>query len=89
MSFISTLKPMELSMLRGIVRKTEFAYVEAKHGKAFVTDYEVDKLIVGVRADICDTCVDVCNGIIKEGSDFGTTAMWINRIKDKRKIKTY
>ena len=53
------------------------------------TQHEVDKLIVGVRADICDGCVDVCNGIIKEGSDFGTTAMWINRIKDKRKIKTY
>ena len=30
MSFLSTLKPMELSMLRGIVRKTEFAYVEAR-----------------------------------------------------------
>ena len=53
------------------------------------TQHEVDKLIVGVRADICDACVDVCNGIIKEGSDFGTTAMWINRIKDKRKIKTF
>ena len=53
------------------------------------TQHEVDKLIVGVRADIGDGCVDVCNGIIKEGSDFGTTAMWINRIKDKRKIKTY
>ena len=53
------------------------------------TQHEVDKLIVGVRADICDGCVDFCNGIIKEGSDFGTTAMWINRIKDKRKIKTF
>ena len=35
-------------MLRGIVRKTEFAYVEAKHGKSVVTDQECDKLIESI-----------------------------------------
>lgn len=57
MSFLSTLKPMELSMLRGIVRKTEFAYVEAKHGKAFVTDYEVDKLIDSIGPEIIERMI--------------------------------
>ena len=52
MSFISTLKPMELQLLRGIVRKTEFAYVEAKHGKSFVTDQECDKLIESIGPEV-------------------------------------
>jgi len=51
-SFIGTLKPMELQMLRGIVRKTEFAYVEAKHGKSFVTDSECDKLIESIGPEV-------------------------------------
>ena len=57
MSFLSTLKPMELSMLRGIVRKTEFAYIEAKHGKAFVTDHEVDKLIDSIGPEIVERMI--------------------------------
>tara|TARA_R110000782_G_scaffold225875_1_gene312717 strand:- start:206 stop:406 length:201 start_codon:yes stop_codon:yes gene_type:complete len=57
MSFVSTLGQMELSMLRGIVRKTEFAYVEAKHGKSFVTNYEVDKLIDSIGPDVIERMI--------------------------------
>ena len=54
MSFIGTLKPMELSLLRGIVRKTEFAYVEAKHGKSVITDAECDKLIESIGPEVVE-----------------------------------
>lgn len=57
MSFISTLKPMELSMLRGIIRKTEFAYVEVKHGKNFITDKEVDKLIDSIGPEVIERMI--------------------------------
>ena len=57
MSFISTLKPMELQLLRGIVRKTEFAYVEAKHGKTFVTDSECDKLIESIGPEVVERMI--------------------------------
>ena len=57
MSFISTLKPMELSLLRGIVRKTEFAYVEAKHGKSFIPDAECDKLIESIGPEVVERMI--------------------------------
>ena len=51
-------------MLRGIVRKTEFAYVEAKHGKSFVTDQECDKLIESIGPEVVQR-------LIKFGVDKG------------------
>jgi hypothetical protein len=48
---------MELELLRGIVRKTEFAYVEAKHGKSFVTDKECDKLIESIGPEVVERMI--------------------------------
>ena len=41
MSFTSTLKPEEISMLRKIVRKVHFAHVVDKLGESFVDDYKL------------------------------------------------
>jgi len=57
MSFVGTLKPAELRMLRGIVRKTEFAHVEARHGKSFVTDVECDKLIDSIGPEVVERMI--------------------------------
>ena len=48
---------MELQLLRGIVRKTEFAYVEAKHGQSFVTDKECDKLIESIGPEVVERMI--------------------------------
>tara|TARA_R100000935_G_C2807958_1_gene153606 strand:+ start:348 stop:548 length:201 start_codon:yes stop_codon:yes gene_type:complete len=57
MSFISTLPSSDLALLRHIVRKTEYAYVEAKHGKSFVTDAECDKLIDSISPEIVERMI--------------------------------
>lgn len=44
-------------MLRGIVRKTEFAHVEARHGKSFVTDVECDKLIDSIGPEVVERMI--------------------------------
>ena len=57
MSFISTIKRQDLDLLRGIVRKVNFAYVEAKHGKSFVTDAECDKLIESIAPELVEDMI--------------------------------
>ena len=53
MSFPLTKQDRDL--LRGIVRKVHFAYVEAKHG--FVTDHECDKLIDSLGPEIAERMI--------------------------------
>jgi hypothetical protein len=57
MSFTSTLKPEEISMLRKIVRKVHFAYIEEKHGKSFVTNAECDKLIESIAPEVVENMI--------------------------------
>ena len=59
MSFISTLKQEELSLLRGIVRKVHLRYVVAKFGPNHpaVTDRECDKLIESIGPEIVERMV--------------------------------
>jgi len=57
LSFIATIKPVELEMLRKIVRKVHFAHVEAKHGKSFVTDQECDKLIESIGPEVAERMI--------------------------------
>jgi len=64
MSFLNTINKEDLSLLRRIVRKTHYAYVEAKHGKNFVTDTECDKLIASIGPEVVER-------IIKFGVDKG------------------
>lgn len=51
------LAQQDRDLLRGIVRKVHFAYVEAKHGKAFVTDHECDKLIDSLGPEIAERMI--------------------------------
>jgi hypothetical protein len=57
MSFVSTLKAQELTLLRNIVRKTEFAYVEQKQGKSFVTDAMCDQLIESIGPEVIERMI--------------------------------
>lgn len=57
LSFIGTVKPAELDMLRKIVRKVHFAHVEAKHGKNFITDKECDKLIESIGPEVAERMI--------------------------------
>ena len=54
MSFLSTLKPEELGLLRGIVRKVHFAEVVKKFGPNHpaVTDRECDRLIESIGPEV-------------------------------------
>jgi hypothetical protein len=63
-SFISTLKPEELSMLRKIVRKVHFAYVVEKMGDSFIDDYKCDQLIDSIAPE-------AVQNMIKFGIDKG------------------
>lgn len=47
-----TLTQQDRDLLRGIVRKVHFAHISAKHGAAFVTDLECDKLIDNLGPEI-------------------------------------
>jgi hypothetical protein len=44
-------------LLRGIVRKVHFAYVEKKHGKGFVSDKECDKLIDSLGPEVAERMI--------------------------------
>ncbi|MAO24565.1 MAG: hypothetical protein CMJ25_27785 [Phycisphaerae bacterium] len=57
MSFISTIKSQDLDLLRGIVRKVHFAYIEEKHGKSFVTNAECDKLIESIAPEVVEDMI--------------------------------
>ena len=59
MSFLSTLKQEEISLLRGIVRKTHLAHVMKKHGPNHigVSDNECDKLIETIGPEIAERMV--------------------------------
>ena len=57
MSFISIIKPQDLDLLRNIVRKVHFAYIEQKHGKSFVTDAECDKLIESIAPEVVEDMI--------------------------------
>ena len=54
MSFISTIKPEELVMLRGIVRKVHLSEVVRKFGQSHeaVSDKECDKLIESIGPEV-------------------------------------
>jgi len=56
-SFISTLKPEELSMLRNIVRKVHFAYVVEKMGDSFIDDYKCDQLIDSIAPEVVENMI--------------------------------
>ena len=57
MSFVSSLKQEEVDLLRGIVRKTHFAHVEAKHGRNFITNKECDKLIDSIAPEVVERMI--------------------------------
>lgn len=57
MSFASQLSQQDRDLLRGIVRKVHFAHVEAKHGKAFVTNHECDKLIDSIAPEVVERMI--------------------------------
>lgn len=52
-SFIATLKPYELGMLRGIVRKVHLVHVPEQHA----TDKECDKLIESLGPEIVERMI--------------------------------
>lgn len=64
MSFVDTLKPEELRMLRGIVKKIHFQHFDEKHGKSFVTNYMLDQVIDNIGPDVAEC-------MIKTGVDKG------------------
>ena len=59
MSFVNTLKPEELRMLRGIVKKVHFQHVDEKHGKMFVTNYMLEQVIDNIGPDVAECMIKV------------------------------
>jgi hypothetical protein len=59
MSFVNLLKPEELRMLRGIVKKVHFQHVDEKHGKMFVTNYMLDQVIDNIGPDVAECMIKV------------------------------
>ena len=59
MSFVDTLKPEELRMLRGIVKKVHFQHVDEKHGKMIVTNYMLDQVIDNIGPDVAECMIKV------------------------------
>lgn len=57
MSFANTLKQEELNLLRNIVRKVHFQWVEKKHGKNFVTNNELDKMIDSIGPEVAERMI--------------------------------
>ena len=51
MSFVSTISTQDRDMLRKIVRKVHFQYVDAKHGQSKITNLELDKMIDSIAPD--------------------------------------
>lgn len=64
MSFVDTLKPEELTMLRRIVKKVHFQHFDEKHGNSFVTNYMLDNVIDNIGPDVAEC-------MIKAGVDKG------------------
>jgi len=59
MSFVNSLKPEELRMLRGIVKKVHFQHLDEKHGKMFVTNYMLDQVIDNIGPDVAECMIKV------------------------------
>ena len=59
MSFVNSLKPEELRMLRGIVKKVHFQHVDEKHGRMFVTNYMLDQVIDNIGPDVAECMIKV------------------------------
>lgn len=59
LSFIGTLKPEELNLLRGIVRKVHLAEVVKKFGPNHhaVTDKECDRLIESIGPEVVERMI--------------------------------
>ena len=59
MNFLSSLKHEELELLRGIVRKTHLAYVQAKFGPNHpgVSNRECDKLIENIGPEVAERMI--------------------------------
>ena len=64
MSFVNTLKPEELTMLRRIVKKVHFKHFDKKHGASYVTNYMLDNVIDNIGPDVAEC-------MIKAGVDKG------------------
>lgn len=64
MSFVNTLKPEELTMLRRIVKNIHFQYFDQKHGKSFVTNKMLDNVIENIGPEAAEK-------IIRAGVDKG------------------
>ena len=54
MSFVNSLKPEELRLLRGIVKGIHFQHFDEKHGKMFVTNYMIDQVIDNIGPDVAE-----------------------------------
>ena len=57
MSFANTLKPEELTLLRRIVKKVHFQHFDEKHGKMFVTNLMLDKLIDSIGPEVAERMI--------------------------------
>lgn len=57
MSFVSTLKQEELTMLRRIVKNIHFQYFDEKHGKSFVTNNMIDNVIENIGAEAAERMI--------------------------------
>ena len=64
MSFVNSLKQEELEMLRRIVKKVHFQYMDEKHGASYVTNYMLDNVIDNIGPDVAEC-------MIKTGVDQG------------------
>jgi hypothetical protein len=58
-SFVNSLKPEELRMLRGIVKEIHFKHFDEKHGKMFVTNYMLDQVIDNIGPDVAECMIKV------------------------------
>ena len=57
MSFVSTISAQDRDMLRKIVRKVHFQYVDAKHGQSMITNLELDKMIDSIAPDLVERMI--------------------------------
>ena len=59
MSFVDMLKPEELRMLRGIVKKIHFQHFDKKHGASFVTNKMIDGVIDNIGPDVAEAMIKI------------------------------
>lgn len=57
MSFISTLKQEDLTMLRRVVKRVHFQHFDEKHGKSFVTNSMLDNIIENIGPEVVEKMI--------------------------------